>query len=735
MTDLTQFIEYKPVDGPVKIENISILNGANYFSAENVIRFRINLGEYDEIPTNKIPDFLEKLKQNLPTLYQHHCSLKKPGGFFERVKEGTLLGHVIEHIAIELQTLAGMNVGFGKTRISKIKGVFNVVFRFFDEIAGRYAGIAAVNIINSLLQDAPIDIKKIISDLIQIREERLLGFSTQAITGEAEKRGIPWLRLDKYNLVQIGTGKYRKIIQATVTGNTSLIAVEITDNKYKTASILSEYGVPIPNRIITDKVEDALAFFRKLKKPVVIKPAVGGYQGKRVSVNLKNEESVVNAFSWAAEFDEEVIVQQFVKGNTYRVLIIDFKFAAAVQLRAAHITGDGTTPIRTLIEKLNSEPVREIGDKGKLSKVEVDEETLKILELKGYNPDTILTAGEVIHLKNSGNMKLGAESADVSENIHPYNKFVCERISKILNLNVAGIDIISPDIATQVTENNACVIEVNAAPDFRMHLNPTYGEPRKVQEQYVDMLFPPGSESHIPIYSVTGSRGKTLTVKILRYCLGKQNLTVGAVCGDGIFVGDNRLKDDSGFDSANAALILKDPSVDYAVLETNVETVLQFGLGYKFADIGIVLNLDENKNEYYEYDHIKDIVDIAYAKSVVAEEVYENGFTVLNADHELICEMSERIYSKLIFISRNPENEFVQSHIKNGGMAVMLIEYKIFIIDKNTSAELLPIGQIPLVYSVREDYVTDCILASVAALYVAGISPDDIKNLLCALQL
>lgn len=733
MTDLEKYTTYQTIPGSLQIEDISILNGANYFSAEKVIRFRVNLNNYDEVYTNDIPGFFESLKTLIPTLYQHHCSLKKPGGFFERIKEGTLLGHVIEHVAIELQTLAGMDVGFGKTRISKVKGVYNIVFRFFDEIAGKYAGIAAINLINSILQKVEFSIQEIIENLVTIREIRMLGFSTQAIVDEADKRNIPWLRLDKYNLVQLGTGKYRKVIQATITGETSLIAVEITDNKYKTTGILSEYGVPVPNRLITKNVEEAIEFFNQQKAAIVIKPALGGYQGKRVSVNLQTEATISHAFAWAKEFDDEVIVQQFIHGNTYRILTIDYKFAAAVHLQAAVIKGDGTHTINQLIEKINAEPVREVGDKGKLSKVIIDEDTLKILELKGFTTETILPPTKTITLKNTGNMKLGASSTDVTDFIHPYNIFICERISKILNIDVAGIDIISPDISKPITENNACVIEVNAAPDFRMHINPTNGEPRKVQELFMDMLFPKESKTHIPIISITGSHGKTLAAYIIRNTLSKVNFTVGTVCSDGIFINENCLKKDINFDTVNAGIILKDPTIDCAVIETNVETILQYGLGYKFADIGIILNLDENKSEYFAYDHIKDIVDVAYAKSVVAEETFVDGFAILNADNDLILEMTERIYSKPILFSCNSANEKVLAHIQNNGIAVVLNNGKIVIYDKQIATELMPINQVPLMFSSQNNYEHESMLAAVAALYVYGISVEEMSTVFCTL--
>lgn len=721
--------------GPLLAESISVLHGANYFSGEKVIRFRINLGPYDEVYTNTIPGFSDTLKKMVPTLYQHHCSLKKPGGFFERVKEGTLLGHVVEHVAIELQTLAGMDVGFGKTRAAKVKGVYNIVFRFFDEMAGRYAGTASVNLVNSILQNISFNVDAVIENLIAIREVRMPGFSTQAIIDEAEKRGIPWLRLDEYNLVQLGSGKYRKMIQATISGDTSLVAVELADNKFKTNNILNEYGVPVPESTLTSSVEGALDFTRKLNKPVVVKPSTGGYQGKRVGVNLTSDEMVVKAFQRAREFDDDVIIQELIQGNTYRVLTIDYRFAAATLLKAPFITGDGKSTIQQLINSLNEDPLRESGDKGKLGKIVIEEETLNILEINGYSLSSVLPEGSIINLKNSGNMKLGASSHDVTASVHPYNIFTCERVCRILNLNVAGIDIISNDISIPLNVNNARVIEVNAAPDFRMHLNPTSGEPRKVQEQFISMLFPADKPTHVPVISVTGSKGKTLAVKIIRHILQSRQCTVGSVCSDGIFINDNLLREISGFDPVQAGVVLKDPTVDHVVLETNVETVLQYGLGYKFADIAIILNLDENKKEYYEYDHIRDIVDIAYAKSVVAEEVMKEGYTVLNADNDLIFEMSDRLYSKPVFFTTNPLHEDVLLHIKNNGIAVILDNGKITIHAGQAANDVIYLNQVPLFNELHGSYVKDCILGAVAALFASGVTVDKLKDNFSTLRL
>ncbi|MCK4664465.1 MAG: ATP-grasp domain-containing protein [Bacteroidales bacterium] len=726
MNVLNKIAEYPLFEGPLKIESINVLTGANYFSGGPVIRFRLNLGKYNEVFTNDIPGFYEKLKTAIPSLYEHHCSVGEPGGFFLRVQEGTLLGHVMEHVSLELQALAGMDVGFGKTRITKKESVYNVLFRFLDETAGIYAGKAAFNFVNCLLTNKHFVIDEVIKKLVFIREKNLLGPSTQAIVNEAENRKIPYFRLDKYNQVQLGTGKYRKIIRATTTEDTSLIAVETADDKYMTTSILKEAGIPVPKRIITDNLEKTLEFYNTIQKEIVIKPAEG-YQGKRVSIQLDNEIKIENAFNFAKEFGDEIIAQEYIPGNLYRLIVIDFKFVAAVQLIPAFITGDGINTIRVLIRNLNNEPGREVGDKGILSKVKIDEDTRKILQLNDLLLNDILEKGKKIFLKNSGNMRLGGTSHDVTQLVNPFNRFIAERTSKTLNLNVAGVDIISKDIGLPLTENNGKVIEVNAAPDFRMHFNPTVGIKRQVQKQFVNMLFPQEAKVRVPIFSVTGSKGKSLVVNYIDNCLKKLNSKNGVVSKNGLFVSGICLKKEDMNNSENQLIILKDPTIDCAIFETPVEMILNTGIGYEYADISIVLNLYDDKEDYYEYDHMRDIDDVAYAKSVVAEEVYDDGFTILNADDTFVFEMSDRLYSKLVLFSKNKENDNIKKHIQKGGLAIILDNSEIFIVKKGSNKKLININEIPVTKEIKENYVTDSILASAAALHVFGV---DDKNII-----
>lgn len=462
--------------GPLVVQEIKTLHGANYFSWDPAIVVRLDLGEYDEVFTNQIPGFLERLRAALPTLYEHHCSPGVPGGFLQRVAEGTLLGHVVEHVAIELQQRAGMDVSFGKTRATRSPGVYNVLFQFLDDVAGEYAGKAAVNLINALLTQRGFAIDAVIRELVEIRERRLLGPSTQAIVDEARARGIPYLRLDRYNLVQIGTGRYQKRIRATVTSDTNLIAVEIAADKSLSALMLRDAAIPVPETMSTDRMEEALAFHARLGTPVAVKPQ-HGVLGQGVSLAVADQIGMRAAFEWAQCWDRTVLVQSMLAGDNYRILVIDFRFVAAVRLQAPIVVGDGKHSIAELVAALNNDPRRDIGDKGLLTRVELDELSTRCLAMRGFEPEAVPAAGEALPLKVSGNLKLGGEAEDVTDTVHPWNRYLAERTCRIVGLNVAGVDVIAPDLGTPLSENGGAVIEVGAAPDFRPHLRPTRGAP------------------------------------------------------------------------------------------------------------------------------------------------------------------------------------------------------------------------------------------------------------------
>jgi len=720
---LQDYKNYAFCEGPLKVVKTQVMYGANFFSAGPIVLIRLDLGQYNEVFTNTIAEFPSKLEKALPSLIHHHCSVGREGGFLLRVNEGTLLGHVIEHVAIELQTLAGMDVGYGKTRSTLEEGIYNIIFRFFDEIAGVYAGKAAVNLINAILTNKEFNCKEIVDNLIDIREKRLLGPSTQAIVDEAEKRKIPWLRLDTYNLVQLGTGKYRKHTRATITSDTSLIAVETADNKYLTSLMLKDAGVPFAETIRTDDIEEVFSFYRQIQKPIVIKPSEG-YLGKSLAVNLKTDEEITRAFALAKEFDELVLVQPHIEGRSYRLLVIDYKFVAATELTPPFIKGDGASSIKKLLDNLNAEPIRQKGDKGKLSKIEIDEITEKLIIDRGFNFDSILPKDEILILKNSGNMKLGGSATDVTKLVHHFNIFLAERAAKVIGLNVAGVDFIAPDIALPLNGNGGVIIEVNAAPDFRMHMNPTFGESRNVAANLIEMLFPKNSLTRVPVYSVTGTAGKTIAVTLLNYCLKQEGYTIGMATSDGLFIDGKCLMEGNMTYPESASLVLKDPTIDCAVLETSREGILRSGLGYKFADFGIVLNLFD---DLIGIDDMEFIEDIAYTKSVVAEEVYEDGYSILNADNDHILEIKNRLYSKLCLFSKDPQNKIISAHIVKGGMAVTCDDDMIYLHNKTKLEKIIELANIPLTFGNKAKFLYDEILAVVAALAASGIASEKIR--------
>lgn len=725
--ELNKYVHYNVPDGPVKLIRIRVLHGANYFSAEQVVYLRINLGMYHEVYSNQIAGLYEKLIQKLPTLYEHYCSPGVPGGFLKRVKEGTLLGHILEHVAIELQTRAGMNVGYGKTRSTPEKGVYNVIFRFHDEVAGVYAGKAALNMLNAFLSERDFDVEEIIRELVVIRELRLLGPSTQAIVSEVEKRKIPYLRLDDFNLVQLGNGKYQKRIRATLTSDTGFIAVETAGNKYLTNLILNDAGLPVLRTAMCRSAEDVIGFRDKIGKPVVIKPSEG-YQGKYLSPNLLNDDEIRAAYNMAAAYDDNVLVQEYHQGLSYRLLVIDFKFVAAVLLAPPYITGNGSDTIAVLIEKLNHAFDRQSGDKGKLSRVEVDEITQHILERNKYTLDTVLKQDEQLFLKYSGSMRQGGSATDVTDNVHPDNKFLAERAARAVGLNVAGVDVLSNNISVPMLSDNAVVIEVNAAPDFRMHLNPTFNKPRPVARELVNMLFPLHEKNRVPVFSITGTAGKSTAAFLLNYCLAQEGFNVGLTSTEGLFITNKMLKRGDMTEPESVALVFKDPTIDCAVLETSLEGILRRGLGYKYADYGIVLNVLE---DHIGNDDVEIIDDVAYAKSVVAEEVFSSGYTILNADNTFTAEMLSRLYSKPGLFSANPaQNKTLHQHIFKGGLAVTIENNIIRVYYRSQSFDLLPIQEVPLFYGGKALFMSDAVLATVAALIGAAVHPDKIRTYL-----
>ncbi|MFN2395137.1 MAG: Mur ligase family protein [Bacteroidales bacterium] len=718
------------LQNPLLIEEIKAIHGAGYYSAGPVIIMQLNLGEWDEIPTNTINGFFEKLQQTIPGLQEHHCSEGEEGGFFTRVKDGTLLGHVAEHIALELQNMAGMNVGFGKTRSAGRKGVYNVIFRFINETAGKYAARASVDIINRILTKKEINIDQYVGDLTWLQQQHAMDQATKAITDEAYQRNIPVIQLDSCKLIQLGTGKYQKHIRGNITSDTTWLAGENSLDPYMNLLMLANAGISVPRTIKTEFLDDVLKFWKSLRKPVTIKAtAKNGHSCIFPAIN--NSGVLEDAFTLCKNQSNEVIVSEQTPGLTYRLLIINHKFVAATLLESPELIGNGKENIAVLIQKLNDEQERRNLPDSSLKALQPDDKMLELLSYYGYTLNDIPEKGTKVPLVHNTFTAGIALSTDVTGVVHPVNRYIAERAAEVINLPVAGVDIICPDISKPIEENQGTVVNVEMDPDLQMHMNPWKGQPRDIAAPFLDSVFPEKSPTRIPVISVTGSAGKSVCTYLINFMLEKEGYKTGLAHSDGIFIDGRRIirEDMANFDAAQ--LILKDSGIDCAVFETPAESIMSHGLGYDFADVGIVLNVHP---QHLNISNITTIENLAYAKSVVAEEVYRDGFSVLNADDPLVMEMKERLYSKPVLFTSNTENPEFRKHCLHGGMGAGTENNEIYLWTTGGKHRIATLNEIPLWANGKNDILLEPILAAICALAAFDVKPDKISHLLKAFK-
>jgi cyanophycin synthetase len=714
----------------MRILEIKALRGPNYWSGyrKKLIVMRLDLEDFEQRPTDKIENFTARLQEVMPTLSQHQCSYQRPGGFLRRVEEGTWAGHVVEHLALELQTLAGMDTGYGRTRETGQAGVYNVVFSYIEEDAGRYAARASVKLFEDLASGQPLDeLKRVIAEDVQrlreIREDVRFGPSTGAIVQEAEQRDIPHIRLNTQSLVQLGYGVNQQRIQATVTGRTNMIAVDLAGDKDATKKLLGSMGVPVPRGfqiVDEDEIEKTVG---RLGFPVAIKPLDANH-GKGITVGLKTLEEVHAAFPLAKKYSRRVIVEQSLTGQDFRALVVNNQLVAVAERIPAHITGDGKHTIQELIDITNEDPRRGYGHENVLTLINVDAQTQKLLAAQGYTTDTVLPAGEIFRLKTTANISTGGTAIDRTDEVHPFNVSLFERIARIIGLDVAGIDVVAPDIATPLTENGGGIIEVNAAPGFRMHLAPSEGLARNVAEHVIDMLFPPGTPSRVPVIAVTGTNGKTTTTRLIAHIVKNSGRTVGFTTTEGIYIGNSLIQPGDNTGPISAQLVLKDPTVEIAVLETARGGIIRAGLGFDRCDIGVVLNVTV---DHLGLKDIETIEDMARVKAVVPRAVGRSGHAVLNADDELVFAMREDTPGRVALFSMEEENPHIVEHTNDGGIACVFENGYVTLLKGRWKVRVEKVINIPLTYGGRAAFMIQNVLAATLAAYLQNISIEDIR--------
>jgi len=714
----------------MRILDIKALRGPNYWSGyrKKLIVMRLDLEDFEDRPTNEIENFPARLREAMPSLVTHGCSYQEQGGFLRRVEEGTWAGHVVEHLALELQTLAGMDTGYGRTRETSQTRVYNVVFSYVEEDAGRYAARAVVKLFEDLAAGKSLDeIKQTLADDVQrlreIREDVRFGPSTGAIVQEAEQRDIPHIRLNAQSLVQLGYGVNQQRIQATVTGRTNMIAVDLASDKDATKKLLGSMGVPVPKGYLIVEEDEIEATVKRLNFPVAIKPLDANH-GKGITVGLNTLEEVRAAFPLAKKYSRHVIIEQSLTGQDFRALVINNRLVAVAERIPAHIIGDGEHTIRELIDLTNQDPRRGYGHENVLTQIDVDAQTESLLAAHDYRLDSVLLAGEMFHLKTTANISTGGTAIDRTDEVHPFNVSLFERIARIIGLDVAGIDVVAPDLSMPLSENGGGIIEVNAAPGFRMHIAPSDGLARNVAEHVIDMLFPPGTPSRVPVIAITGTNGKTTTTRLIAHIVKNSGKSVGFTTTDGIYIGNSLIQPGDNTGPVSAQLVLKDPTVEIAVLETARGGIIRAGLGFDRCDIGVVMNVTV---DHLGLKDIETVADMARVKAVVPRAVGKNGYAVLNADDELVYAMSEDTPGRVALFSMEEENAHIVEHTSDGGIACVFENGYVTLLKGKWKVRVEKVINIPLTYGGRAAFMIQNVLAATLAAYLQHFSIEDIR--------
>ncbi len=705
----------------LEIRQTKILRGPNVWARMPVIHLVVDLAGLEDRPTDTIPGFTDRLVELLPSLEEHYCSLGRRGGFIERMRTGTLMGHVLEHVALEMQRLAGGSVTRGKTRKTAEHGVFDVIYAYQQEDVGIAAGQLAARLLNHLVHGAEVgfDLTREIEDrIIRLAESRAYGPSTQEIVTAAEGRGIPVMRLyPDRSIVQLGHGRHQRRIWATRTSSTSGTAMDIAGNKELTNQLLRDLGIPSPRGVRVTTEDDAVREANRMGYPVVLKPLDGNH-GRGVCVDLADPQAVRSHYALARSASKGggVLVEQMLRGKDYRVLVINYEVVAVAERIPARVVGDGVNTVGDLIDLTNANPLRGVGHEKPLTRISVDSQLREILSDQGLTLDDVPEAGRFVQLKQTGNLSTGGMAIDRTDEIHPDNVEIAVEAAMSVGLDIAGIDFITPDISRSVNDVGGGIIEINAAPGFRMHTHPTEGLPRQVGRSVVDMLFKPEDSARVPIVAVTGTNGKTTTSRMIAHIVQSGGRSVGLTASDGIYIHGTQIAagDMAGPDSAQ--MVLRNPRVDVAVLETARGGILRRGLGFDRCNVAVVTNI---ASDHLGMKGVDSLEDLARVKAVVPASVLRNGTSVLNADNPWTVDMARGARGEIMYFSMDDSSTVVREHIRKRGRAVVLRQTPrggmITLLDPIRETNILLAKEIPATFDERVQVNIANALAATAA--------------------
>jgi cyanophycin synthetase len=724
------------ISNAMKILQTQTLRGPSYWSTHQtkLILLRLDLEALANISSDSIVGFHDGLNEILPSLAGHVCSPGCRGGFLRRVQEGTLMGQILEQVALELQTLADMKVSFGRTCKTATTGIYQVVFEYQNEVAGRYAARAALRLCQSIVDTGTYpktELKKDLKDLARLRAEAALGASTDALVQEAESRGIPWTHIETCDLFQLGYGKFQKRVQASLTSHSNVLGVELAGNKESTKKILGSLGVPVPlGEVIYAFRELEDAIHRLGGYPIVIKPLDGNH-GRGITIDIKTWRQAEVAYDLARDVSNGVIVEHFYEGRDHRILVVNHKVVAVAERVPAHVVGNGQATIWELVEQENQDTRRGQGHDNVLTQIELDRATDAMLSRQGYSLETILPLDQICYLRATANLSTGGIAIDRTDEVHPDTVWLAERVSRILDLDLAGLDVLTTDITRPLSETNGVIVEVNAAPGLRMHVSPSQGKGRNVAAPILNMLFPAGTPTRIPIVAVTGTNSKATPTPLIAHIFSHVYDAVGFTTADGTYIGKYPLQTGNTATPQRAQVILQDPTVEVAVLEIGQDEILHSGLAFDHCDVGVVLNVVADQ---LGLEDINTLNQIARVNGVIAETVRTDGYAVLNADDAQVAAMAGRVAGKVAYFSMDSDNPVVRSHVRNGGVAAVYEKGHLAILQDDWVYPIETVAKIPIALGGCAPFMIANALAASLTAFVLGVKVEQIRAALYSFQ-
>jgi len=706
------------------IRKVLALRGPNIWANYPCLEAWVDLQEHKDISSEMMPGFNERLKAWLPSLVEHRCSVGERGGFFQRLERGTYLAHILEHVTLELQTLAGTPVGFGRARETNEEGVYKVAIEYDNELLARACLDVGHRLLMAAVKGEDFPVAAEVERLTDYAYDVCLGPSTRAIVAAAENRGVPYRRLNNDSLVMLGHGAKQHRICAAETDRTSAIAESIAQDKQMTRSLLKAVGVPVPAGETVSSAEDAWETAEDIGLPVVVKPQFGNH-GRGVTTNCRTREQVLAGYENAREHGKDIVVEKYIPGCDYRLLVVGNKLVAAARRVPAHVVGDGRSTISQLVEEVNRDPRRSDGHATVLSKIKLDAIALAVLADAGLTPESIPTAGQVVLIRRNGNLSTGGTAVDVTDEVHPLVAAQAVDAARVIGLDIAGVDVIAEDISRPLKEQGAAVVEVNAGPGLRMHLQPSEGKPRPVGEAIIDLLYPEGQTGRIPLVAVTGVNGKTTTTRLITHILALTGRTVGMTCTDGIYISGRRIDDGDCSGPQSARSVLLHPGVDAAVLETARGGILREGLGFDQCDVAVVTNIGEG--DHLGLADIDSIEKLAKVKRCIVDVVAPTGAAVLNAEDPLVAEMASKCPGSVVFFAKQGDHSLLLQRRTDGGRVAFVRDNSVVLAEAGNEFSLISLDKVPLTHGGKVTFQVENVLAATAACWALGIPAEFIR--------